>query len=157
MIYELLEGLGFSRKETDVYLAILQNGKISAADVATLTKINRTTVYSVVKELIKKRVIREDIMAKKTYLLARPPEDLYVLVERDKQQLHQREHAINKAIGELNALAKSNRYSVPRIIFIDEDEIEKYLYSETEKWHQSIVERGDGIWRGFQDHTFAEE
>ncbi len=156
MIYELLEGLGFSRKEIDIYIAILQSGKISASDVAAMTDINRTTVYSVVKELIRKRVIREDITAKKTYLLARPPEDLYLLVERDKQQLRKREHAINKAITELNSLSKSSRYSVPRIVFIDEDEIEKYLYGETEKWDRSIMERGDGVWRGFQDHTFVE-
>ena len=156
MVYQLLEGLGFTRKEIEVYIAILQNGKISASDVANITNINRTTVYSVVKELIKKRVIREDITAKKTYLLARPPEDLYLLVERDKQQLNQKEHTINKAISELNSLAKSSRYSVPRIVFVDEDEMEKYLYSETEKWDRSIIERGDGVWWGFQDHTFVE-
>ncbi len=156
MIHELLAGLGFSQKESDIYIAILQNGKIAASDVAVITNINRTTVYSIVKELIRKRVIRQDITSKKAYLLARPPEDLYLLIEKDKQQLHKREHTINKAIMELNSLAKSSRYSVPRIMFIDEDEMEKYLFSETEKWERSILESRGKTWWGFQDHTFVE-
>lgn len=156
VIYDLLEQLGFSRKEADVYLAVLQQGKVPVSELSALTGINRTTVYGIAKELIRKRVIREDITAKKTYLLARPPEDLHLLVERDRTALNKREHLINKAIGELSVLATSSRYSVPKILFADEDELKNVLYTHSERWTRNGLERGDGIWWGFQDHTFVE-
>jgi predicted transcriptional regulator len=155
VLYEWLEQLGFSKKESDVYIAVLQNGKISVADVAQLTTINRTTVYSVAKELIRRKIIREDVTASKTYLLARPPEDLHLLVERQKQNLNKQEHLIRKAIGELESLARNKRYSIPKIVFIDESELNEYLYSESPKWAQSIRQT-DNVWWGFQDHSFVE-
>ncbi|NQS89510.1 TrmB family transcriptional regulator, partial [Patescibacteria group bacterium] len=45
MIQELLKQLGFKEKEIAVYIAVLQKGKVSPAEVAKTTGINRTTVY----------------------------------------------------------------------------------------------------------------
>lgn len=156
MIYAALEELGFSKKEADIYVTVLQHGKISVTEVANITKINRTTVYSLVKNLLKRKLIREDTTSKKTYLLARPPEDLHGLLEKEKETIHKKEHTINKAISELQSLAKNVRYSVPKIVFIDEDEIDGFLHKESKKWVESIRQT-DGIWWGFQDHTFVEK
>src|SRR3989338_5688972 len=155
MLYDLLDQLGFSKKEADVYVCILQHGKIAAVDIAKLTGINSTTVYSVAKELLNKKVIREDLASSKGYFLARPPEDLHGIIEKEKLQLNKREHAINKAIGELSTIAKSASYAVPKIVFVDEDELDKFCYDQSKKWSDSVGQF-DGVWWGFQDHTFVE-
>ncbi len=155
MIQSLLKELGLSDKEILVYMTILQQGKISPADIATLTKINRTTVYSVAKELLQKNLIREE-NGKTTYFIARPPQDLNVLVEKEQEVLRKKEHVIQKAIGELEPLMRGMRYSMPTLTFIDEDRIEQHMRSESKKWTESIV-RTDGIWHGFQDHSFVED
>jgi sugar-specific transcriptional regulator TrmB len=54
MINKLLQNLNFSDKEISVFLTIQESGKLSANDISRITKINRTTIYSVTKELIKK-------------------------------------------------------------------------------------------------------
>jgi sugar-specific transcriptional regulator TrmB len=75
---ELLNRLGFSDKEITVYTAILRYGKISPASLAKLTKLNRTTVYSVAKELIKQGVIAEDLGGPSLLLVAKSPQALEI-------------------------------------------------------------------------------
>ncbi len=154
MIQPLLKQLGLSEKEIVVYLAILQQGKVSPADIATLTNINRTTVYSVAKELLKKNLIREE-SGKTTYWMARPPEDLSVLIEREKEALRKKEHLLQSAVNELKPLMAGMRYSMPTLTFIDENRLDAYMRSESKKWTDSIV-RTDGLWHGFQDDSFVE-
>src|SRR3990167_6258764 len=101
MLYTLLEKLGFNQKEILVYLMILQHEKINATDLAQLTKINRTTIYSVVKELIQKGVIVEDLGSPTRYFIARPPEDLEFLITEQEQQLERKKQTIQEAIREL--------------------------------------------------------
>ena len=76
MLNQYLQQLGFGDKEIAIYLCIQENGKLSASDVARITKINRTTVYSVSKELIKKGVIQEDLGGSNRYYTALSPEEL---------------------------------------------------------------------------------
>ena len=61
MINELLTQLGFGEKEIKVYLTLLQHGKLSPASLAKIVGLNRSTVYSVAKELKEKGVIAEDL------------------------------------------------------------------------------------------------
>jgi len=155
VIQSLLKELGLSEKEILVYLTILQQGKVSQTDIATLTKINRTTVYSVAKELLQKNLIREE-NGKTTYFIARPPEDLGSLVAKEQEVLRKKEHVIQKAISELEPLMRGTRYSMPTLTFIDENRLESYMRSESKKWTDSIIQT-DGIWHGFQDHSFVED
>jgi len=73
MIQENLKKLGFSTKEVNIYLTILENGKISPANIADITKINRSTVYSIAKQLAKLGLISEDIGGSQRYFVAKPP------------------------------------------------------------------------------------
>lgn len=155
MIQTLLKQLGLSEKETVVYLTILQQGKVSPAQVAQLTSINRTTVYSVAKELLEKNLIREE-NGKTTYWMARPPEDLGTLIEREQEALRKKEHVLKSAIKELQPLMGGMRYSMPTLTFIDEARLDAYMRSEAKKWTESCV-KTDGFWHGFQDHSFVED
>ncbi len=69
MLQDILKEFDFSQKETGLYLAILQQGKVTPTDLAKITGINRTTVYSVAKELIKKGVVAEDLCGKNKNLI----------------------------------------------------------------------------------------
>jgi predicted transcriptional regulator len=54
MLETNLKNLGLSEKEIAVYLEVLKHGRVGPTQVSKITKINRTTVYSVAKELMKK-------------------------------------------------------------------------------------------------------
>lgn len=154
MVEDLLQQLGFTANEIKVYLAILENGKITPTDVAKRTGVNRTTVYSVAKELAKRGVIVEDLGGVNQYLVALPPRDLDAIVKKEEKQLAEKKKITTSAINELLQYAKNTQYSIPKIVFINEAEIEQYLYKQTPAWNDSI-NKYDGHWWGYQDESFV--
>ncbi len=147
--------LGFSEKESEVYLALLQHGKMTPAEIAKMTRISRPTVYSVSKELVKKGVVIEDLGGSSRSLIAKQPEDLAILVNREQKALDLKKATVQSAIGELKKIAQSSKYSIPKIVFIPEEEIEGYLYKQTSTWNASIKETKTMYW-GFQDPSLVE-
>lgn len=156
MLNETLAQLGFGEKEIRIYAAVLQYGKIRPANLAELVGLNRSTVYSVAKELAGKGVIAQDLAGKGLYLVAKPVSELAVLARKEEMELQQKRELIAVAVKELESLPKQKAaYAAPKIVFIAERELEAHLYRQTALWAESI-RQGDGIWWGFQDHTFVE-
>ncbi len=154
MINELLKKLNFSDKEIDVYLTVLKNGKIIPADLARITGIKRSTVYGIAADLKKIGVIAEDLSGPIKYLLACPPVDLKNILTKEKDALVKKERYVTEAVAELKQLSADTRYTVPKIRFITEDELEGFLYKQVEVWNDSMEKTGSK-WVGLQDHTFA--
>lgn len=151
----MLGKLGFSEKEIEVYLVLLQHGKMSPAEVAKLTRISRPTVYSVAKELVRKGVVLEDLGGSSRSLIAKQPEDLAILVNREQKVLDAKKTLVESAITELQKVAQSSKYSIPKIVFIPEEEIDNYLYKQTPIWDASIKKTKTFYW-GFQDPSLVE-
>ncbi len=151
MIQQLLKQLGFKEKEIAIYIAVLQKGKVSPAEVAKTTGINRTTVYSVTKDLIKKGVISEDLSSPARYLVALPLDELK---QEEEEKISKKKKTLDQAIKELRVLSKDARYTVPKIVFIDGKNLEKYLHKQAKTWSNSIMKR-DGVWWGFHDVSYA--
>jgi len=155
MIGDSLKKLNFSNKEVDIYLGVLKNGKITHTDLAKYTSINRTTVYSVADELIKKGVISEDLSGPTTYLVALPPEDLDNIIKKQEKELEEQKKVIDNAIKELKKVAGEVRYSVPKVRFIPEEDLENFIYKQTPLWNESLT-KTKSDWLGFQDPSFVE-
>ncbi len=156
MVNDLLKQLGFGDKEITIYLTLLQHGKLSPASLAKIVKLNRTTVYSIAKELAAKGVIAEDIGSASMLLVAKPPQDLSLLAEKEEKQLEEKRAIIKNVVEELQTIAKPTQYTVPKIVFVAQDEVNNHLYTQTPVWDKSILEY-DGTWWGFQDHTFVQD
>ena len=155
MITDLLLKYGLSDKEIAIYIALVQRGKATATELSRITKINRTTIYSVCKELTDKGFINEDTSKATSEFIPLPPQDLKTLIAREEQHLQHRRNLIDQLIPELFSISKSTIYSPPKILFKSEDEFEEYLYQQTPVWTESIM-KTDGIWWGFQDTSFVE-
>ena len=155
MIHQTLQKLGFNDKEIEIYLVILEHAKIAPADVSKITGINRTTVYSTGKELVKKGLIVEDLGGSVMYYVANPPKSLGLLAEMEQRELAQKKKLIDSAIEELEVLPKAKQYAIPKIRFVDEDDLENHLYTQVSKWNENMM-KVDTTWWGFQDHSFAE-
>ncbi len=156
MIEQYLAQLGFGEKEIAVYLCVVERGKLSAAAVSRITRINRTTVYSVAKELIKKGVIEEDLGGSNRYYTALPIEELRELYKKEEQELKNKKLVIEDTITALQSLPKSKQYSVPKIRFIDEIHLEDFFFKQLPVWIES-AKKSDLNWWGFQDPSFLDE
>ncbi len=155
MLESNLKNLGLTDKESAVYLEVLKRGRVSPTEIAQTSKINRTTVYSVAKELIKKGFLLEDLAGAASSLVAVPPQELKFLVQKEEQILENKKKLISQMVKELENFTKDSKYAIPKITFIQEQDLMDYLYKRSDEWHKSIMSH-DGILWGFQDHTFAE-
>jgi sugar-specific transcriptional regulator TrmB len=154
MINELLIKIGLNEKEIQIYLTVLQYGKITPAALAKVVGINRTTVYSSAKELVVKGLITEDLAGPTISLIAKSPEELVAWLEQEERRVRNKKELAKRAISELQTTIKTRQFALPKIVFIPENEIESYLYKQTKTWNESTNKR-DGIWWGFQDQTFV--
>jgi predicted transcriptional regulator len=158
MLEQLLKQLGFTEKEIVVYLCVLEHGKLSAAAVSRITKINRTTVYSVSKELIAKGVLVEDVVSTQRYFSAVSPEELRTLYTKEEEALKTKKQSVEQLITELASVPKNKNYSVPKIRFIDERHVNDFLYKALPTWIESSkkLPSDDQNWWGFQDTSFID-
>lgn len=148
-----LANIGFSNKEIEVFLGIHSHGRISPADLANKTGINRTTIYSISKELIKRGVIREDITSSQRHLIAAPIDSLATVVRLEQKALNDKKNSVNEAMNALTEYSSNAKYQVPRIQFITEDRIKDFLHDRPSEWNKSLLEHG-GLFIGFQEPDF---
>jgi sugar-specific transcriptional regulator TrmB len=152
---KVLEKLGLGNKEQIIYKLILERGKIAPALVSRLTKINRTTVYSVAKELKEKGLIIEDLGSKTLYYLPAREGELEKIITREREALKEKENSIHELQTVLKNIPESKTFSVPKIRFVDEADLESYLYEALPRYHKSMLLHDVTYW-GFQDHTYPE-
>jgi len=154
-INQTLKKLGLNEKETKIYLALLKHGKTKPSDLAKITQIKRANLYHLAKGLISRGIIAEDLSAKTLSFMPLPPESLNKILEQDRREIKDKEELIKKAISEISLITPGKAYPVPKIRFIEENNLQKYLIDNIVKWQKSILAT-DGIWWGFQDHSFVE-
>lgn len=150
MLEKKLKLLGFADKEIKVYLTILNKGQATPTEIAELTGIKRPTVYSITKELAKKGVIEEEKAAKKRRFIALSPDMLNNLARQEEWKLVEKKKLIAEAISAIEEIKKDSTYSIPKISFVVEEELERYLYKQSEIWAKSIMGQ-DKVWWGYQD------
>lgn len=155
MLEKVLNNLGLGKKEQAVYKLILEHGKIAPALIARFAKINRTTVYSVAKELKEKGLIVEDLGGRTLYYLPSQSNELERLIEEENKKIKNKVTYIKELQEILKNTPASKTYSVPKIRFVDEMDLEKYLYEASPRWIENQVSGNNTTWWGFQDHTFV--
>lgn len=154
-INQTLKKLGLNEKEIKVYLTLLKHGKSKPGSLAILTKLNRATLYNVADGLMSKGIIAEDLSGKSRELVPLPVGSLEKMLGDAKRELKEKEALVKEAIGELNMITAEKSYPVPKIRFIEENDLEKFLFDNMVRWEEAVI-ASDGVWWGFQDHSFVE-
>ncbi|MBT3356554.1 MarR family transcriptional regulator [bacterium] len=104
----IFEKLGLSEKETKIYLALLESGAISVRGLANITKINRGSVYDILKKLQKKGLVAFYHHETKQKFIAEDPEKLKTLIEEKERKLKTAKSDIEKIIPELRSIQEKN-------------------------------------------------
>ncbi len=152
---EILEKIGLNKGEIAVYLSVVENKNIGPAELSKKTKIKRTTVYSIVKALMSKGLVVEDLGSGKKHFVPASSGELGQLLKKEEIDFKNKEKLINKIIEELENSSVGKEYNPPKIRFIEEENISAYMHSRNEEWNKSVM-KYDKCWWGFQDHTFVD-
>ncbi len=156
MIESLLKELGLNEKQTLVYLSLLERGRSTPAQLAQITGINRSTIYAVSKELVEKGLIVEDLGDKLNHLIALPPENIINVIKKEEAALNKKKTVLDETLRELKGITRNTKYSIPKIHFVNEEDVDSFMRKQADVWSQSIL-KYDTIWWGFQDHWFVKE
>lgn len=149
--------LGLSEKEVRVYVAIVESGKVTAQKISRKTDINRTTVYSILKQLLEKGFIIEDHGGSSRYFMTSGKEQLLEVYRKEVQKVRNKKEIFSELISEIESLPKSTSYSVPKIRFYDEIHLKNALYNQLPKWIESASTEEERQWWGFQDVSLPEK
>ena len=119
----ILQQIGFSTNEADVYLAALELGLSSAQEIAKKAAIKRTTAYSVLEHLVQRGVLSKTKVKDKTRFIVEPPARLFTMVSNLQSEL-------SKLLPELEAIYNA-KPTKPKIIFYEGDDAIKNVYEDT--------------------------
>lgn len=134
MINSLLKEIGFTEKETRVYLALIELGTAKAADIAKQADILRPTTYDILKLLLKKGVVHKQKKGASTLYSALEPQRLLSYVDREiedtRERLTRSKQALKEALPELMSRQNLNN-TKPKVRFFEGAKGMREAYEET--------------------------
>lgn len=100
----ILKKIGLNEKEIKVYLGLLEYGAISVRGLAELIKINRGSVYDILRKLKNMGLVSFYHHETKQKFVAESPEKLYSVVEREERKIEDIKKSFQELIPELKSL-----------------------------------------------------
>ncbi len=119
---QLKNNIGFSEKETKTYLALLELGEATIAEIAKKSKLKRTTVYLVIESLKEKGFVNSLKKGKKQYFYAEDPRSIGKKIEEKKNMF---DSIVPELLAMSNFLDKK-----PKITFYEGSEGIKTVYRD---------------------------
>jgi len=100
----IFKKIGFSDKESTLYLALFRLGPSSVRKLAEEAGLNRGTTYDALKWLQEKGLVSFYDKQGKQHFVAEPPEKLLTLIKDQKGELESAERGLMKSLSELQAI-----------------------------------------------------
>jgi sugar-specific transcriptional regulator TrmB len=94
MLSQILESVGLTPEQADIYLSLLTHGTQSASKLAKTTKVQRTYIYKVCQELISRGLIAQTKKDRGTTFLPMSPDHLLTYSEEQKTRSLQAQSAL---------------------------------------------------------------
>lgn len=129
-IYSFLQSQDLNETDIKVYLDIYRHSQSFASSIAARTEIDRTTVYSAIKRLLKRGVIIQTKVNDVTAYTAVSPEIFTDKLDVEIQELQARKKAAAIFAEELSKLNKHSFFK-PKIRIFEGAEAIRSLYEQT--------------------------
>ena len=116
---KLLEQIGLTTEQSSVYYCLVSLGTIQARKIAKESKINRSLVYKILKQLIEIGLAVENVIPGSiNTFTAQHPSRLNEIVRKKEGELKIAEMSLHETMGELGALFNLNQ-DKPAIYFYE--------------------------------------
>ncbi len=129
--------IGFSEKEIEVYLALLELGKGTVTQIARKAGINRPTAYHVLASLELKKLVRTSGKEPKQEYTAESPENIEKILEEKIAEYNAALKQAKEIIPELVSL--HNKDNRPKIKFYEGKDGLQKVYEDTLSSHETIL------------------
>lgn len=133
-ILELLRKIGFSDKESRIYIALLGLESATPNEIAKKADINRTSAYDVLEILLKRGVVSKFRKRSKTYFSASDPRKLISYLDHEKydheQSIENLKRSVSERMPELISLQRPLS-SRPKVQFFEGEKGMREAYEDT--------------------------
>ncbi len=131
---KLLQTIGLSEREAEVYLIGLSSIKPTAQFLAKKTGIKRSSIYDIVGSLSQKWLISKCMEWKSSYFRVASPEELLAYLDRNRREVEndidQKKHVLKQHLVELQSL-QNIRTTKPQVRFFEWDLGMREAYEDT--------------------------
>ncbi len=86
-MFQQLQDAGFSKNESKIYVALIENGPLLVGELSSKTKIHRRNVYDSIERLSEKGLVSWTIRNNRKYFEAAKPERIMEILEEKKESL----------------------------------------------------------------------
>lgn len=162
MLKNILQKIGLSDKDAEVYLACLELGTQPASVIAKKAGLKRPTTYLILEGLLKRGLVSEYTGSNVKYFTAVSPEYLLNYVEKQRRELTSHQRELEQFLPQFQSL--TNPYTLnPRVRFYEGMEgVERVMndtlaskepllcYSNIEAWFSRPDTKEYILWYGKQ-------
>ncbi|MFA5995184.1 MAG: helix-turn-helix domain-containing protein [Patescibacteria group bacterium] len=138
----IFEQLGFSPKETAVYLALLELDSATPTEISKKTSLNRTSCYDVLESLMKKGLISKFKKKSKIYFHAGDPKRLIHYLEREREEFDKKiktqQQLVEQVLPELASLLHPQS-TKPKVTFYEGEKGMREAYEDTLNAKETIL------------------
>ncbi len=127
---EILASVGLSDKEALVQTVLLQEGSLRVRQIVALTNLNRTTIYGILKKLIKEGLVSSSNKGGITEYQSIEPGLFLSYFERKKNELSETQKEYEKILPHIKNI-KKHKDLYPKIRFFEGVEGIKQAYEDT--------------------------
>ena len=124
-IQQTLAGLGLTKNESRVYLALLKLREVRTGILSKETEINRSLIYRILESLHRKGLVSEVIKENRRYFSANSPKNL-------KKMLEEKEQDLNEIMPSLQQIGKEEQESMHVEVYSGLKGIKTVLRSQLE-------------------------
>lgn len=101
-----LEYAGLSEKESEIYLALLKTGSVSAMELARKTSLKKSIVYLTLESLVKRGIVREVTVGKRVQYDAESPDVLRMVIQDKRNRVEEEAKRLETIISELKSIER---------------------------------------------------
>ena len=149
-----LKDIGLSEKEAKIYLSMLELGSATVLEISRKAEINRPTAYLQIESLKKRGLVSCQTKGRKQLFMAESPEQLDILLEREKKILEQKQDELKEILPELEILFRTSD-SKPVVRFFEGKEGLMRMQEDFLKVKSKeilAISSPDDVYRVFPDH-----
>ncbi|MDD5132962.1 MAG: helix-turn-helix domain-containing protein [Candidatus Nanoarchaeia archaeon] len=117
MDIKTLEGIGLTKTEIKIYLALLKLGQTTTTNIVRNSGIHASKVYEFLDKLIQKGLVSYVIKSNKKYFSASDPEYLKEFLREKREKLIEQGKEVDKIIPELKSIQKSKKNFIKSEIY----------------------------------------
>lgn len=129
MIQDILQKIGLTKGESEVYIALLKIGNTTSGAIIQKSRVSRSKVYEVLERLKQKGLVTEMIKENVKYFEATTPSRILEYLQSQEKDLQEKEKEAKRIVPDLVKLQKAQLEKQETKIYVG---IEgwKTLYSE---------------------------